>query len=519
MKVKFLLFLVSLVALAGLIPFGHGLLPGNGASAHQADCDTLDPAALFVGGECYLNSAIVKNGTFAVGHTLHIGPTGKITSNVAPGLTLNITGDLIIDTPAGATGTNGISAEVVNTNGLKINIDATGSMTLHGNGTKGARITASRTGTGAGGDGGGDITITVGARDAVTGFCVAPQPAGAGEITMAFGSQVLANTPVKGAGDIVMNACKAMDIDGLVESKSLQSGVPNQPPGGGPITLDAGCNILISDTGKVSSEGRDPGSDLVHLGAGCEVKIWGLVQSIGVGHSQPVNPHNHCDNTNHLDKPANATGCVEVWAGDSLIVDSLNHKGEVNADKIGQCGNGKVSWIDLFARGDIQIIGDTVAPYAVHANSCGASDQPGGIITVMSTEGKVTASKLAFSASGATSNGGDGGTITVQAQKDVNLDTASLIASGHVTAALGVGGKINVQSFNQLVTWQNGIGDVRPNATGTITIVACTTINDAGTNFNGEIPSETPGSCAAGPFPPAYVVLPKCACECPEDSA
>ena len=175
-----------------------------------------------------------------------------------------------------------------------------------------------------------------------------------------------------------------------------------------------------------------------------------------------------------------------------------------------------MSWIDLFARGDIQIIGDTVAPYAVHANSCGASDQPGGIITVKSTTGGVTASDLAFSASGATSNGGDGGSITVQANKDVNLDTASLIASGHVTAALGVGGKIDVQSFNQLVTWQKGIGDVRPN--GTITIVACTTITDTGTSFPApRTPSETPLTCAAGPVLPAYVVLPKCTCQCVPD--
>ena len=44
------------------------------------------------------------------------------------------------------------------------------------------------------------------------------------------------------------------------------------------------------------------------------------------------------------DKPANAVACVQIWAGDSLIIDAKNHPGEINADTGGSPG---VSWIDL----------------------------------------------------------------------------------------------------------------------------------------------------------------------------
>ena len=41
---------------------------------------------------------------------------------------------------------------------------------------------------------------------------------------------------------------------------------------GGAITLDACCDLLIGDTGVVSSTGLDPGPDRVHL-EGCVVII------------------------------------------------------------------------------------------------------------------------------------------------------------------------------------------------------------------------------------------------------
>ena len=129
-----------------------------------------------------------------------------------------------------------------------------------------------------------------------------------------------------------------------------------QAPGGGPITVIARCDLTVD--GTIRSKGNDAGADLIHLEGGCHVVINGLVESTGGGHGIPTNPPNHCygpiGNPSRPDKPQNSTACIEVWAGDSLVI---NATGELNAD-LGLTGdNDGVSWIDLFARGDIAING------------------------------------------------------------------------------------------------------------------------------------------------------------------
>ena len=190
-----------------------------------------------------------------------------------------------------------------------------------------------------------------------------------------------------------------MDVNGLVESKSGLSGVPNQPPGGGPITLTSACKLTVGDTGKVSSEGRDPGADLVHL-EGCDVFVYGIVQSIASGgHVTPVNPPNHCN----LDTAAHPPGiqnfsynaCVEIWANNIIIDNTGTHKGEVSADGIRtDAGNPKRAWIDLLAKRDITIIASTTGNYAVHANPPGNTNQFGGLINVKSQIGKIVTTAL-----------------------------------------------------------------------------------------------------------------------------
>jgi hypothetical protein len=374
---------------------------------------------------------------------------------------------------------------------------------LHGDGTKGATISADNKFTGGCGSGkGGTINL-----------------AATGDITTEDGSVVTVGTITSkcSGGTISMQAGNAVDIDGVVKSESIRSGTgATQAPGGGPITINAGCDLTISDTGYVSSMGVDPGADLVHLQGGCKVVILGLVQSTGVGHGVPNNPPNHCNNSNRSDKPEASTACVEVWAGDMLTVDSTDdNNGEINADT-GHSPGGSTgtSWIDLFARGDIQIFGDT---YAVHANGNAGSDN-GGVVTTTSTEGKITASGKAIQADGSQGgSGGHGGTINVNAKLDVDLSAGTLEARGTTAGDSRSGGTINVQSFNgNIVSDTNSKLDVfgGPPA-GAVALTSCGTLLDSefppGT-VTPVSPTKTTGVCGGTPSLPSYVILPKCEC-------
>ena len=103
----------------------------------------------------------------------------------------------------------------------------------------------------------------------------------------------------------------------------------------------AGCGLTTK--GRMTSKGRDPGADLVHLEA-CDVSIRGLVESTGKAHRRAGTAPNSCDNVDDglparccgPDKPANATACIEVWAN-NITIDSIGtNAGELNAD----IGNG-----------------------------------------------------------------------------------------------------------------------------------------------------------------------------------
>jgi hypothetical protein len=205
----------------------------------------------------------------------------------------------------------------------------------------------------------GNIKITVGDF---------PNTPAVGLFTMEPGSAVLANSTGSG-GAIEILAGLQMDVDGLVRSFGGTSGVTPQRPGGGPITLKSGCQLIITPDGVVSSEGQDPGADLVHL-EGCEVTINGLVQSIVVpgtngGHALPTTPANHC-NLDTVTHPAvnKFTACVEVWANNITINSISPNKGQVNADGVtDNTANDTRAWIDLFAKNNITINNDNVGPY------------------------------------------------------------------------------------------------------------------------------------------------------------
>lgn len=492
----------QLAVIVAIVAAGLGFLTVSNALAD--DCVAL--GGTIVGAECQISVNVgAKSGTFNLDETLHILSTGKITVPALAGgntLTLNICTlptpcDLIMDTGAQIKGdVTGAGAT-----GATITVNATHNITLHGTGASGAAITSNQSAGSCSGGKGGTINLIAEV-----------------DILAEVGTLIQANgTPCPAGAITLISAQNSITVLGTIESVSTNSGTgATQRPGGGPINIIARCNLTVG--GLVRSHGGDPGADLVHLEGGCLVVINGVVESTGSpGHTIPNNPPNHCNNSNRPDKPTNSTACIEVWAGDGL---TINTTAELNADTGGAGGLNGTGWIDLFARGPIIINGDTNTPFAVHANGLGAGDI-GGLVTVKTTQSTLTASGLALQASagsGATSHGGQ---ITAEAASHVTLDTATLEAK-----AIGVGGTIGVRSFTGALSWQNGVGDVRPVATGTISLTACSTVTTTGTNFNGTVPAVTTGVCSpAAPTLPSYVVLPTCICgnipggggECPED--
>jgi parallel beta-helix repeat protein len=388
-------------------------------------------------------------------------------------------------------------------------------------GVAGACISSSDSdGGGNNGARAGNIEITVG------NFPITPP---VGVFTMEPGSAVLANHTAGSAGEIVITAGKEMDVDGLVRSFGGIGGVPNQPRGGGPITLKSGCLLVITPDGLVSSEGLDPGADLVHL-EGCEVQINGIVQSIALqsgGHSLPTNPPNRCnaDPVAHPSPPA-YTACVEVWGNNVVINSILPNKGEVSADGVRELR----AWIDIIAKNDLTIINDTVGNYSVHANAATGnpnSNSFGGVITLKALEGTFESGSGTVANPGnapaevvqanATGVGSDGGIVTIQAALDVLLHTSSIQAQGP-DGSNTRGGTIGVKSFNGQVSGTalagselNASGGVGGSGLGQVTLSACSALPYPAGTYGGTITPLPPlvlfPVCGGAPTPPTAFAL------------
>jgi hypothetical protein len=434
------------------------------------------------------------------------------------------------------------------TDACPIQIVVTGDFTMACN----SAILAENTVTG--GDG-GDITILVTGNITLTGGCAAgagpiissAKGGGAGDTGDAgnivisatdpgsdilIGSGALVTADGKGdAGDITITAPGTITVDGTVSSGFDRFGATTVSVGG-VITIDAGCTLTV--TGKVSSKGQDQGANLVHL-EGCDVFIKGLVESTAVGHA--IAAGNLCNNSGHPEDGSYST-CVEIWAGGTLTIDSVNGSGEVSADHFGN--SNLAGWVDLYAREDIQILNTNSGAFAVHGVPGSANSQNKRyVVTIRSTAGNVSATGFAIDV-GENAAGNFGGVVTIEAAGTVNLNTAVIQAVGDFNASggFGRGGLITVRSFAGNLSWQNGLGDVRPtgqdtiapinvdapaNAAdrGLITFQNCTTgtVTTTGTTFplNGDTatsPTTTNvGACGGAPSLPTHVVLPICDCD------
>src|SRR5262245_54142036 len=497
-------FTRSLLTLTGA---ALALMPMAGIAAAD-DCVAL--GGTLGAGECSI--AVVtaaKTGTFNLDENLHIKNGGIL--KVAPaGITIKITGDLIMD--AGSQIDGDVFTAVP---GAPITINATNDIDLLSAapaGTPaGANIHSNAVFTScAGTNRGGRIELNADSDHDITGNFTMQQG------TTDTNGAKISSIASCGMGEIIITGV-AIDIDGDV----LSQGVPTKGRGG-PITLNAPCTLSITDFGSVISLGQDPGADRVHLQGGCDVKIFGKVFSAGQGH---VGGSDKCQPPERPGHPANSQACVEIWAGDSLTIDSkAPHNGEVSADTGFSGGIQGTGWVDLFSRGPIIINGDSVAPWAVHANQ-GLNNGHGGPITVKSLTDSITISGLGLQSSDLAS-GGQGGTIIVEAKLDVDLSGGRIQADGS-TAGGGFqhGGHIFVTSFGtgagngSIIATASSLLDVlgRIPPDGTVALQAC-----VGFGFPPGViaPANLPAgnitktvNCSGGtPVIPAYVVLPPCQC-------
>jgi hypothetical protein len=269
-------------------------------------------------------------------------------------------------------------------------------------------------------------------------ICGVTIPANTGNALIELGATIISDSASGRAGDIALYTGRNITVHGTVVARGFTTGGH-----GGAITLDACCDLLIGDTGVVSSQGQDPGPDRVHVEA-CVVTIFGLVQSTGPAHGAP---QFNCIPPERPDKPAISTACVEIWSGTTLTIDSTGtHHAEVHADVGFSGGSSGQGWIDILANGNIvlndgagndganPIIPSPASDYLVHANM-GLGNGRGGIILVQSKFGSVSTFGDAIQANN-TAAGGGGGTITVQAggtgspAGDVLFDSASIQAMG-----------------------------------------------------------------------------------------
>ncbi|MGA8809941.1 MAG: Ig-like domain-containing protein, partial [Thermoanaerobaculia bacterium] len=370
----------------------------------------------------------------------------------------------------------------------------------------GAKISSARVSSG-GNDHAGDITISAG-----------------GTTNLQSGSHVSAAANNGAAGTITVNGAGVITVAGVISAGSSDT-VNNatkltgavftgSPKNGGTIRITSSTHtqpaLVVTADAVIASEGGDT-TGTVTL-EGCDVRVLGLVASIS----------------------DDGTGArVVVRSGTSILVDgrdvnrpnaTLGRFGVIRADSSSKKPDGTMR-ADLFAANDISVFGPDPAlssVFSVNANpDTNANKDVAGSIRVISTAGGVTASGNAFSATTDNAHKGEGGSITIASRNNALLNGATLKASGQ-----DAGGHVQVRSHSGSVTWQLGVGDVRPVGSssgvsaalqGTIALTYCTMISTSGTSFPtngppvGVFPTIAQSCSPAAPSLPAgEPALPTC---------
>jgi hypothetical protein len=226
-----------------------------------------------------------------------------------------------------------------------------------------------------------------------------------------------------------------------------------------------------------------------------------------------------------------------VWSGGTLTIDaSGSNRGEVGADTGFSGGTNGTSWVEIFARGDIKVIGDTntkqtpptTFAFAVHADQ-GLTNGKGGQIKVYSTDGGIALQHLAIDASDL-GGGSAGGSVDVESKTFADFTNEGHIqadgsTSGGTTHA---GGNIFVRVFGtspssgSITAAVNSLLDVTGGPPlGAIALEACGTIDfPPGSTLPASVTPSKTVACDGNPTLPAYVQtpagpgLPPCVCIC-----
>ncbi len=278
---------VSPLSWAGVILTALLLALGMTGQAQALTCT--DVGGVDTAGDCALAVPFVSTVDFTLtipgklemtsGGSLNCNEPATPAGASACNITVSVGGDMEMQAGSAIRAENTIGGG----SGGNITLTVGGNFTMRGpdGSDPGAIISSAKTGGGGDTGHGGDIRITVGnvtvnPDDTIT---CATDPKG--NIVMEAGSTITADARGD-AGAIKMFAGKNVTINGTVSSRGV-----TDIGRGGPITIDACCDLVVGDTGVVSSRGSNPGADLVHL-QGCDVTIFGLVESTGPGHIVPA---------------------------------------------------------------------------------------------------------------------------------------------------------------------------------------------------------------------------------------
>lgn len=412
----------------------------------------------------------VANGVFTVddGNLIVNGVVNcnDDTSTNACAMAFNVSGNLTVNAGGAFYAENRSGSG----KGAAITLTVGGTLSLNGN-----AIVSSASKTTAGGTGGaitanvsGGVTLASGATlDSGSGG------AKAGDITIAAGGVVVVN------GNILAGPSRTL-LPTRLTADILSGGTANQI--GGKITIGSSTFVepalVVGAPATIASQGEKDGAGPVVLNA-CGIQIRGLVAAVS-----------------RKESPAT----VAIRSGKNILIDGRDlgaagtRMGRVRADALKDGANN--DGVDLFAAGSVEVRGPSAAGTLFAVSSVPgekASKDTGGTIRIVARESGATASGRALIA-GADGKGTRGGTISISAAGDVNLDGATVSSTGDMTKPKkdSAGGHISARSYSGNVLWRNGVGDVRPLGStsgvpladqGTIALTACGTVDTTGSSF------------------------------------